>query len=336
MRLEEAPAQLGRRALAPHGIRHRHQQLVVLAFVAEVEPPGQLASLLGDALAVEPSGRLGLQLAEPPVEDRQGPGVERPHPGPHRVGAQVLDQQAQRAQDAGPGGTRMRGIPRSRARAPACSGPAPPNGNSASPVGSTPRWTVTTPERPGHVRVDHPDDAAGCVHRPRPAPRPAGWSGLHGVSEIEGHLAAQEPLGAEPAQDQLRVGDRRPPRRRARSRPAPGPRPRSGGPPCSAPPESRHAIARRRPRSCGCPGPGSGSGTSDLALEGEGRRAVPHEGTRRCWCRPCRTWLPTVRRAAWRASAAPATPALGPDSTVFTGARAASSIPMVPPFDWLM
>ena len=30
------------------------------------------------------------------------------------------------------------------------------------------------------------------------------------------------------------------------------------------------------------------------------------------------------------------TPALGPDSTVRTGARAASSIEMVPPLDWLM
>ncbi len=33
---------------------------------------------------------------------------------------------------------------------------------------------------------------------------------------------------------------------------------------------------------------------------------------------------------------APITPALGPDSTVRTGARTASSREMVPPLDWLM
>jgi hypothetical protein len=42
-------------------------------------------------------------------------------------------------------------------------------------------------------------------------------------------------------------------------------------------------------------------------------------------------------KPAWAAiHAAPATPALGPESAVRTGTRAASSTDIVPPLDWLM
>src|SRR5215472_6225670 len=85
----------------PHLLRHGNEQLVVLTHVAHVEPARERAPARGDALALEPRERLRLHLGEELVESWQRLAVEPRHVGANGVGAKVLDEESERAEETG-------------------------------------------------------------------------------------------------------------------------------------------------------------------------------------------------------------------------------------------
>ena len=112
-----------------------------------------------------------------------------------------------------------------------------------------------------------------------------------GGRDVELHLAAEEAVGAEPAEHQVGVGHRRLARRRGRSRPGPAARPRSAGRRAARRPRRARSSRRRcRPRKCP-------SWRSAPAAPCRSRRSAPRRWSapRPCrsrrpwrWCRPCR------------------------------------------------
>ncbi len=125
----------------------------------------------------------------------------------------------------GLGGTIVLTMPISAARRLTWTGPAPPNPTSPKPRGSSPRWTdisrsalaiaalaiSTIPK--AAVTTSRPERVgAALADRPR--------RGVH----VEMQLAAEERLGAEPAEDEVGVGDGRLRGRRGRRRPVRAPR----------------------------------------------------------------------------------------------------------------
>ena len=100
-------------------------------------------------------------------------------------------------------------MPSESATSAACSGPAPPNATSANSRGSWPFSIVRERIAPRHVRVRDREDPLGRLGGGSPscsASRPTTSTG--GVA-VERHPAAEEALGVEPAEHDVRVADRR-------------------------------------------------------------------------------------------------------------------------------
>ena len=91
----------------------------------------------------------------------------------------------------------------------ACIGPAPPNGISANPRGSTPRSTVTTRSARDISALATRTMPSAASSRERPSClREAGHGALRGL-DVEGDTAGEGALGAQVAEQQVGVGDRR-------------------------------------------------------------------------------------------------------------------------------
>ena len=123
-------------------------------------------------------------------------------------------------------------------------------------------------------------------------------------------------------------------RRRARSTPGPG-----SAPALSGPDDERAAGVEPRDRSAtGADGVdrerrAAGSGTRRPTRVGAGAGTPPARGTRRCWCRPCRTTTASAKPHAAATAAAARTPPAGPDSSSRAGCAAASASGTSPPAD---
>ena len=98
VRREEPPVERRAVPVPPRLVGHGDQQLEVLAHVAQVEPALEAPPRGGDALAIEPLERVALELVEARGERGQGRGVERRQVRADGVRAQVLDEQAERAE----------------------------------------------------------------------------------------------------------------------------------------------------------------------------------------------------------------------------------------------
>ena len=198
----------------------------------------------------------------------------------HGVGAQVLDEQAERAQEPGARRHRERRGCRARARArPRAAARRPRTARSVSAGRVHAPLHGHEAHGVGHVGVDHAHDAARGLERGQVERAREALDGGLGARRIERHGAAEQARGPETAEHEVRVGDGGQRRRRARSTPGPGSAPALCGPTLSAPPESRQAM-RSAARADGVDVERGHAQRDavDLALEGEAGRAVAHEG----------------------------------------------------------
>ncbi|MEK7879464.1 MAG: hypothetical protein AAB285_06355 [candidate division NC10 bacterium] len=275
--LKEAATERIQRIFPPDLVGHRHQQLVVLSLVAEVEPAGKPAALGGDPLPLEPVGRLGFQLAKPLLQNLEGLGPEPGHPRSHQVSSQVLDQETHGAEDARPGGNDDLRDAELAGQGSRVQRPGPTERQQDKQGRIHAPLDRDEPECSGHVGVNDPHDAPGGLERRKSEPPTQLGDGRPRFVQIQRHPTSQQPLRGEPSQEQVRVGDggRGPPppvagRARIRAR-ALGPdhQGATGIDPgnAAAPGSDGMDVERRNPD----------RDSADLALEGERRNPVPHQ-----------------------------------------------------------
>ena len=119
------------------------------------------------------------------------------------------------------------GMPSSRASAAACSGPAPPKANSAKSRGSWPRARLTMRIAPAIRSLATRTIASAAAVASSPSGAPTCCSSAASIVASDTRVVdGEQPVGVEPAEDDVGVGDRRPgaaaavadrPRRRARA-----------------------------------------------------------------------------------------------------------------------
>ena len=143
-------------------------------------------------------------------------------------------------------------MPSDSATSAACIGPPPPKATSANSRGSWPFWTVReriAPDMFAFAIVTIPS-AASSSGRPSSSAEPL--HGGDGGVAVELHLAAEEAVGVDAAEHDVRVGRASAPARRGRSRPGRGSRRRCAARRGRRRPRRRRRSSRRRRRSCGC------------------------------------------------------------------------------------
>ena len=193
----------------------------------------------------------------------------------------------------------------------------------------------------GHLRRRDAQDAFGRLSRVKPKRfRDFFGQRFFRSSQIERHLAAEEPVGAETAQHQIGVGDGR---LGAAEAVADRSRRRAGA--------SRADSARRcRPR-CGrccrrrCRPPGCRSSAFAPGVQWHSRRSGRTRSLAHCprrsrrpwrWCRPYRRLSHWKCRSNRTAPCVPTTPAAGPDSSMRMQDCLASPTSNNPPVDCTM
>ena len=135
-------------------------------------------------------------------------------------------------------GTITRRTPSSAATQPACRPPAPPKDTSVNSRGSSPANTVRSRIASAITELatrNIPAAVANALSPSSPARTPITRSA---AARVEPHPPAEEELGVEQAEHDVRVGHRRAARRRARRTPRRARRPRSAGPTRSEPPRA--------------------------------------------------------------------------------------------------
>ena len=264
----------------------RHGQLERLACVAQVR------------LAVAPAAR------RPP---RAGTTYERT-----RVAPLVARHEPERRQHAGAVRARARvAIPSSSASSQACSGPAPPNATSAKSARIVPALDRDEPQRAQHLGV----------HAPR-RPRPGRCRSSARSAASRSSSSPPASRVRQPPEQEVRVGHRRPRRRRGRSRPVPDRRPRSRARRAARRPRRARRSSRRRRRRSAGRRVGSRTGNPPtVALATLARGSPSRSGRRPSTCRPCRARSRLDRPAAQRRARAPTAPAAGPETQRDGGMR---------------
>ena len=155
--------------------------------------------------------------------------------------------------------------------------------------------------------------------------------------EIELHLAAEEAVGAEPAEHQVGVGD-------GRLGAAQAVADRAGRGAGAFRPDAQARCRSRRGRCCRrrCRPPGCRSSASAPAGRWHSRRSAPRRSSARCprrsrrpwrWCRPCRRRWRSSMPMLSHSALAPTTPAAGPDSSMRMQDCRASPTSNSPPVD---
>ena len=222
-RSRSAPRARGGTRSARSGLQ-RHRQLERLARVAQV----------------------GLALA------RQLAGLARAGTRYERTRSRRSSLATSPSADSTPAasGTSTVRISSSSASAHACSGPAPPNATSAKSRGSWPALDRDDAQRAQHLGVDDRDD----LRRDRCSPS------ARSAAARSSSMPAGEPR-RQAAEQEVRVGDRRPRAAapvagRARDR-----RPRSPARRAARRPRRARRSSRRRRRPCGCRPSAAGSGS---------------------------------------------------------------------------
>ena len=129
-------------------------------------------------------------------------------------------------------------MPSDSATSAACIGPPPPKATRANSRGSWPFWTVReriAPDMFAFAIVTIPS-AASSRRKAELVGEPL--HGGDGCVAVELHLAAEETVGVDAAEHDVRVGQRRLARRPGRTQPGRGSRPALRGPTRKAPPSS--------------------------------------------------------------------------------------------------
>ena len=186
------------------------------------------------------------------------------------------------------------GIASSRASATACSGPAPPNANSAKSRGSWPRASDHHADRARHAVVGDAHDRRRGRRVGVEAERLADLVFDRAArSRVHRHRIGRPPsrlCRVQPAEHEVGVGDGRLARRRGRSRSGPGAAPALSGPTRSMPASSTSAI-EPPPAPIVCTstiGTWIGMAYSSSSSVETCRHGRPGSGRRRSRCRPCR------------------------------------------------
>ncbi len=109
----------------------------------------------------------------------------------------------------GYGGTITSGMPSDSATSAACIGPAPPKATSANSRGSWPFWTVRERIAPAMFAFAIVTMPSAASSSGRPSSSASALHGRDGRVAVELHLAAEEALGVDAAEHDVRVGQRR-------------------------------------------------------------------------------------------------------------------------------